>query len=184
MTDKPGGDGPSADELRADIERTREDLGDTVEALAAKADVPARAKEKAAQVKDETQQKVAATKEKAAGYADATKEKAHEYADEYGEPAAKTGAVVGGGVALALAGLAAWRWKRRRAARATLRGRAAATFDDARSAVLDHDLTEELIARINEGDRKARLQGAAAASAVLLAAGRVRRRRAKKKGRV
>lgn len=33
----------NADELRADIERTREDLGETVEGLAAKADVKARA---------------------------------------------------------------------------------------------------------------------------------------------
>lgn len=39
---------PSAreDELRQDIERTREQLGDTVEALAHKVDVPARVKEK------------------------------------------------------------------------------------------------------------------------------------------
>lgn len=38
-------------ELRAEIEQTRRDLGDTVEALAAKADVKARARETADRVK-------------------------------------------------------------------------------------------------------------------------------------
>lgn len=38
--------------LAEDIERTRERLGDTVEALTAKLDVPARARDKAGQVKD------------------------------------------------------------------------------------------------------------------------------------
>lgn len=37
-------------ELRADIERTRERLGETVEALSYKADIPARTKEKAHEV--------------------------------------------------------------------------------------------------------------------------------------
>ena len=38
-------------ELRADIERTRQDLGDTVAALAEKTDAKARAKEKVSEVK-------------------------------------------------------------------------------------------------------------------------------------
>jgi hypothetical protein len=38
-------------QLRADIERTRHDLGDTVAALAEKTDVKARAKEKVAEVR-------------------------------------------------------------------------------------------------------------------------------------
>jgi ElaB/YqjD/DUF883 family membrane-anchored ribosome-binding protein len=38
-------------ELRADIERTRQDLGDTVAALAEKTDVKTRAKEKVSEVK-------------------------------------------------------------------------------------------------------------------------------------
>lgn len=49
-----GGPGEAApdnpDELMAEIERTREELGDTVEALAAKADVKARAQQRAAEV--------------------------------------------------------------------------------------------------------------------------------------
>ncbi|GIF17554.1 hypothetical protein BJ973_009481 [Actinoplanes tereljensis] len=36
---------PSIDELRAEIKQTRADLGETVQALAAKADVKARAKD-------------------------------------------------------------------------------------------------------------------------------------------
>jgi hypothetical protein len=39
------------EELRAEIERTRQDLGDTVAALAEKTDVKTRAKEKVAEVK-------------------------------------------------------------------------------------------------------------------------------------
>ncbi|MFJ4713816.1 DUF3618 domain-containing protein [Streptomyces sp. NPDC088785] len=41
------------DELREQVERTRAELGDTVEALAAKADVKARAKDRAVQVKEQ-----------------------------------------------------------------------------------------------------------------------------------
>jgi hypothetical protein len=41
----------SPEQLRAEIEETREDLGDTVEALAAKTDVKARARERAEEVK-------------------------------------------------------------------------------------------------------------------------------------
>jgi hypothetical protein len=41
----------SAEQLRAEIEETRADLGDTVEALAAKTDVKTRAREKADELK-------------------------------------------------------------------------------------------------------------------------------------
>jgi hypothetical protein len=46
------------DEIRADIDRTREGLGDTVEALAAKTDVKGQAKAKVADVKSNAQAKV------------------------------------------------------------------------------------------------------------------------------
>jgi Protein of unknown function (DUF3618) len=47
----PGGAAPgNPDELMAEIERTRAELGDTVDALAAKADVKARAQQRAAEV--------------------------------------------------------------------------------------------------------------------------------------
>jgi len=45
------------EEIRADIEQTREDLGDTVEALAAKTDVKAQAKDRIARVKETAQHK-------------------------------------------------------------------------------------------------------------------------------
>ncbi|MEU6843422.1 DUF3618 domain-containing protein [Streptomyces sp. NPDC046716] len=48
---KPSASEP--EELREQVERTRAELGDTVEALAAKADVKARAKDRAAQVKEQ-----------------------------------------------------------------------------------------------------------------------------------
>ena len=59
VTDQPGAgqmpDDPQ--QLRADIERTREDLGDTVAALAEKTDVKARAKEKVAEVRTNVTEK-------------------------------------------------------------------------------------------------------------------------------
>jgi ElaB/YqjD/DUF883 family membrane-anchored ribosome-binding protein len=53
----------SPEEIRADIERTREQLGDTAAAAAQKADVKAQAKAKV----DETKQRLAEKKEEFAG---------------------------------------------------------------------------------------------------------------------
>ncbi|MGW7101727.1 DUF3618 domain-containing protein [Streptomyces sp. NPDC054838] len=50
---------PTPEELREQIEHTRDELGQTVEALAAKADVPARAKEKTAAAKEQAAEKAA-----------------------------------------------------------------------------------------------------------------------------
>jgi len=52
MTDKPSTNDtePTPDELREQAERTRDELGKTVEGLAAKADVKGLAQEKAAEV--------------------------------------------------------------------------------------------------------------------------------------
>ena len=55
-------DSPEA--IRADIEETREELGDTVEALAAKTDVKARAEDKLDGVKQDARTKVDQVKEK------------------------------------------------------------------------------------------------------------------------
>jgi Protein of unknown function (DUF3618) len=52
-------------EIQREIEQTREDLGDTVEALAYKADVKAQAKQKV----EETRASVSATKERVLGRA-------------------------------------------------------------------------------------------------------------------
>lgn len=58
MSEKNGSSAPkpTINELRADIRQTREELGETVQALAAKADVKARAKEQV----EHTKQKVRA----------------------------------------------------------------------------------------------------------------------------
>ena len=50
-------DDKTPEEIRADIEQTREELGDTVEALTAKTDVKAQAKGRIAHVKETAQQK-------------------------------------------------------------------------------------------------------------------------------
>ncbi|MFJ3667042.1 DUF3618 domain-containing protein [Streptomyces sp. NPDC090106] len=47
-------DTPSTDDLREHVERTRSDLGETVEALAEKTDVKARAQEKAGELRAKT----------------------------------------------------------------------------------------------------------------------------------
>jgi cobalamin biosynthesis Mg chelatase CobN len=51
MTEKNGSSKPDVDALRAEIKQTRAELGETVQALAAKADVKARAKEQVEQTK-------------------------------------------------------------------------------------------------------------------------------------
>jgi Protein of unknown function (DUF3618) len=53
------------DEIRRDIEQTRVELGDTVEAIARKTDVKSRAQERVADVKQTAQQQVAVAKESA-----------------------------------------------------------------------------------------------------------------------
>jgi len=54
----------SPDEIRADIEHTREELGDTVEALGAKSDVKGRAQAKVEDVKSQAKAKVGEVKDK------------------------------------------------------------------------------------------------------------------------
>ncbi len=52
-TPEPGADA-GIDDIQADIDRTRRELGDTVEALSAKLDVKEQARQKAAVVKERT----------------------------------------------------------------------------------------------------------------------------------
>jgi hypothetical protein len=52
-----GGETKSPEQIRAEIEQTREELGDTVEALAAKTDVKGQAKSRIAAAKDTAQSK-------------------------------------------------------------------------------------------------------------------------------
>lgn len=67
MSEKNGSSGakPDVDALRAEIKQTRAELGETVQALAARADVKARAKEQV----EQTKQRVRAQAAEAAGKA-------------------------------------------------------------------------------------------------------------------
>ena len=75
--------GPDADidDLQTDIEQTRKELGETVEALTAKMDVKERTKERVAETKERVAEKAHDTKERVAEKAAETKdlvvEKAH-----------------------------------------------------------------------------------------------------------
>jgi hypothetical protein len=60
---------PSIDELRADIKQTRVELGETVQALAAKADVKARAKDQVEQTKQKVKAQAVEATEKVRGAA-------------------------------------------------------------------------------------------------------------------
>jgi hypothetical protein len=55
----------SPEEIRADIEQTREEVGDTVEALAAKTDVKAQARERIEEIKGNVRAKADEVKAKA-----------------------------------------------------------------------------------------------------------------------
>ena len=57
-TDETRADERTPEQIEADIDKTREELGDTVEALAAKTDVKARAKEKVTETKETLSEKV------------------------------------------------------------------------------------------------------------------------------
>ncbi|WP_223832763.1 DUF3618 domain-containing protein [Streptomyces venezuelae] len=97
MTDTPkdakkdaGAKGP--DELRRQIEETRGNLGETVEELAAKADVKARARERAAAVKDHVQGTAAQVKDKVTEQAARAKGKAADGAGQAKDATAETAA--------------------------------------------------------------------------------------------
>lgn len=71
------------EEIEADIEATREQLGDTVEALAAKTDVKGRAKAKATETKE-------AMTEKLSGIGDSARDAAPDSASAGAQQAAQT----------------------------------------------------------------------------------------------
>ncbi len=61
--------GAEVDDVRADIERTRQQLGETVEALAAKADVKARARQKVSEAREQATARVSRLRGQAAARA-------------------------------------------------------------------------------------------------------------------
>ena len=87
-------------QLRADIERTREDLGDTVAAIAEKTDVKARAKEKVAEVRQNVTQKrtemAGRAREASPDGANSAADQVRQKAQENPVPFAAIGAFVGG----------------------------------------------------------------------------------------
>lgn len=106
-TPAPSDEPRSPDEIKADIEDTREDLGDTAAALAAKADVKAQAQSKVDDMKqtvsDKKDEFTAKAKAKASQAQDATPEsvgagasQAASVAQENPVPLALAGAFLGG----------------------------------------------------------------------------------------
>lgn len=83
----------SPEEIRRDIEATRGELGDTVEALAAKADVKALAKERVTEVKENVSSKADELKQKAS---DVTPAAVQSSAQQNPLPFAVGGALVAG----------------------------------------------------------------------------------------
>uniref|UniRef100_UPI001FA71915 DUF3618 domain-containing protein n=1 Tax=Actinomadura litoris TaxID=2678616 RepID=UPI001FA71915 len=86
------GAGSGTEELRHEVDRARHDLGETVEALAARADVKAMAREKVAEAKARARSAVASARGAAASRAASAKAAAS-------SPKARKGAGVGGAVA-------------------------------------------------------------------------------------
>jgi serine/threonine protein kinase HipA of HipAB toxin-antitoxin module len=118
--DTPGGGTPAqgADALTADIERTRQELGETVEALVAKTDVKARAQHRAAEVAGDLRGRARTAIGRARAGARGAKEKAKEKVAEHG-PAAQAmrsvrvySVAAAAGTALLLAWLTARRRRR------------------------------------------------------------------------
>lgn len=100
----------SADELQADIESTREQLGNTVDALSEKLDVKAQTRHKVENLKQGGAAKVDAVRARSGEAATKTKNAA---TDGHGKP--KTGLLAGAALAaVLLAAGAAVVWRRRR----------------------------------------------------------------------
>lgn len=79
MTTTPEGGGPDADsqaELRAQVEDTRERLGETIEALAGKADVKDQLKQRTAEAREQARVKTAGAREQAKAKTADAREKA------------------------------------------------------------------------------------------------------------
>ena len=76
------GESRSPEEIQSDIESTREELGDTVEELAAKIDVKEQARKQADAAKVQAQEKVAEARRKLTGAKDDMVRKARETSPE------------------------------------------------------------------------------------------------------
>jgi chromosome segregation ATPase len=110
-TDQPADAGSSVpddpEKLRADIEQTREQLGDTVEALVAKADVKAQAKDKVGQLTDKLKDSTAQAKEQATVKAAQARDQLVAKTNDAKQAATANGATVKGATDQLQAGAAA-----------------------------------------------------------------------------
>lgn len=107
--------GPDAgiDDIQADIERTRRELGETIEALSVKADI-GRAKQRVADTKDRITEKAHATKDVVVDRAHAAQSTArHAVTDNTGsvKPSVPIAALI---AAAAILAISAAVWRRRR----------------------------------------------------------------------
>ena len=84
------------EQIREDIEATRQELGDTVEALAAKADVKARMRDKVASTKQSAAQKLGKARESSPDSVTTGATQITQKAKENPVPVAAMGAFVGG----------------------------------------------------------------------------------------
>ena len=90
---------PSIDELQADIERSREELAKTVDALGAKLDVRTRTRDRIAASRRKAEERLADARARAAGYTASARQAA---TDEQGKP---TPVVVAGAAFVVAAGV-------------------------------------------------------------------------------
>jgi transposase-like protein len=84
----------SPEQIRAEIEETREEMGETVAAVAAKTDVKAQAQAKVEDAKQQAQAKVEDAKEKAKAAMPESPAEAQQLAKENPKPLAIAGAVL------------------------------------------------------------------------------------------
>ena len=113
LSPEPGPDA-GIDDIQADIEHTRKELGETIEALSAKADVTGRVQHKAAETKDRITEKVYETKEIVVEKAHAAQSAAHDVVtDSTGsvKPRVPIAAVVAAAAILVIS-VAVWRRRR------------------------------------------------------------------------
>ena len=111
LSPEPGPDA-GIDDIQADIEHTRKELGETIEALSAKADVKGRAKKKAADTKDSITEKVYETKEIALKKAHAAQSAARDaVTDDTGSVKPPIAALIAAAAVLVVS-LVVWRRRR------------------------------------------------------------------------
>ncbi len=99
MSDAAGSRTPEEEALAGEIERTREQLGETVEALAAKADVKGRARRRGAEVTGNLRGRARAAKDKVTEQAGELRDEAAAKAAQAKNAAQGAGAPVAGQVA-------------------------------------------------------------------------------------